>query len=130
MLLQYTGGSLLCQSLNSRLYLERLGCWKCRPQGNPSSFLLVELTVEKSSPYTNICLRFSQFVPTAQPQPGHSLLWCLPSTKPFHNGAYLEFWEQTQDRYAGFVIQGFRAQLHNLYSNSSSHWYKQICSHE
>lgn len=55
--------------------------------------------------------------PQLSPQPGPSFLWCLPSTKLFHNGAYLELWEQTRDCYEGFVIQGFRAQLHNLYSN-------------
>lgn len=38
---------------------------------------------------------FSSLSPQLSPQPGHSFLWCLPSTKPFRNGAYLELWEQT-----------------------------------
>ena len=58
---------------------------------------------------------FSSLSPQLSPQPGHSFPWCLPSTKPFHNGVYLELWEKTQDRYEGFVTQGFKAQLHNLY---------------
>ena len=52
---------------------------------------------------------FSSLSPSLSPQPGHSFPWCLRSTKPFHNGAYLELWEQTRDRYEGFVTQGFRA---------------------
>lgn len=110
---------LLCQSLNSGLYLEKKGRdAESVDAGKSASFLLAELAFgKKSSPYTNTCLSFPARPHSSARQPGHFFLWCLPSTKPFHNGAYLELWEQTCYRYEVFVTQGFRARLHNLYSN-------------
>lgn len=57
---------------------------------------------------------FSSLSSQLSSQPGCSFSWCLPSTKPFHSGAYLELGERTRDCYEGFVTQGFTAQLHNL----------------
>lgn len=36
----------------------RSGCWKCGHGGNLPSFLLAELALEKSCPYTDSCLSF------------------------------------------------------------------------
>lgn len=60
---------------------------------------------------------FSSCSSQLSPQPVYSFSWCLPSTKPFHGGAYLELGGRTWDCYEGFVTQGFRAQLHNLNSD-------------
>lgn len=60
---------------------------------------------------------FSSLSSQLSPQPGYSFSCCLPSTKPFHSGAFLELGERTWDCCEGFVTQGFRAQLHNLNSD-------------
>lgn len=109
---------LLCQSLNSGLYLEKKGRdAESVDTGKSASFLLAELAFGKKLSVHKHLPEFSSSSPKLSPQPGYSFLWCLPSTKPFHNGAYLELWEQTCYRYEVFVTQGFRARLHNLYSN-------------
>lgn len=66
-----TQGPVCCVSLNSGSYLERKGrdAESVDMGENPPSFLLAELSLEKSSPSTDSCLGFPvfQFVLTAQP---------------------------------------------------------------
>lgn len=67
---------------------------------------------------------FSSLSSQLSPQPGYSFSWCLPSTKPFHSGAYLELGEHTWDCYAGIWSPAPQPELRWVC------WHKQICSYE